>query len=132
MLERSVETEFYSVVLFFFREVEPAAAFTYLPQARMVALAEAVEIGFGRVALQSAEYHKLWNRCVAQPHAAPQGLVHCFLVVHLAISHLSITLAVALAVLATLLDELLGRDELNARIFNVSAMNGLGVGMLAQ
>ena len=28
--------------------------------------------------------------------------------------------------------ELLGRDEFNACIFNVSAMNGLGVGMLTQ
>ena len=45
-------------------EVEPAAAFAYLPQARMFALAEAVEIGFGRVALQSAEYHKLRDRCI--------------------------------------------------------------------
>lgn len=97
----------------------------------MVALAEAVEIGFGRVALQSAEYHKLRNRRIAQPHAATQRLVHCLLVVHLAVTHLSLTLAVALAILATFLDELLGRDELNARIFNVSAMNGLGVGMLA-
>ena len=98
----------------------------------MFALAEAVEIGFGRVALQSAEYHKLWNRCIAQAHATTQGLVHCLFVVHLAVSHLSLTLAIALAVLATFLDELLGRDELNARILNVSAMNGLGVGMLTQ
>ena len=98
----------------------------------MFALAEAVEIGFGRVALQSAEYHKLWNRSIAQPHAASQSLVHCFLVVHLAVAHLCQTLAVALAVLATFLDEFLGRDKLNARILNVSAMNGLGVGMLTQ
>ena len=35
-------------------------------------------------------------------------------------------------VLAIFLDEFLGRDELNARILNVSAMNGLGVGMLTQ
>ena len=48
-------------------EIEPAAAFTYLPQAWMFALAEAVEIGFGRVALQSAEYHKLWNRGIIIP-----------------------------------------------------------------
>ena len=98
----------------------------------MFALAEAVEIGFGRVALQSAEYHKLWNRRIAQPHAATQSLVHCLFVVHLAVTHLFLTLAIAFAVLASFLDELLGRDELNARIFNVSAMNGLGVGMLAQ
>ena len=92
----------------------------------MVAFAEAVEIGFGRVTFQSAEYHKLWNRRIAQPHAATQSLVHCFLVVHLAITYLSLTLAIAFAVLAAFLDELLGRDELNACIFNVSAMNGLG------
>ena len=98
----------------------------------MFALAEAVEIGFGRVALQSAEYHKLWNRGIAQPHTAAQGFVHSLLVVHLAIIHLFLTLAIAFAVLATFIDELLGRDELNARIFKVSAMNDLGVGMLAQ
>ena len=36
---------FCSIVLF--RKVEPAAAFTDFPQARMVAFAKAVEIGFG-------------------------------------------------------------------------------------
>ena len=48
-----------------FRKVEPAAALTNLPQAWMVALTEAVEIGFGRVAFQSAEYRRnrqtLWG-----------------------------------------------------------------------
>ena len=98
----------------------------------MFALAEAVEIGFGRVALQAAEYHKLWNRRVTQLQAESQSLIHCLLVVHLTVSHLSLTLAVALAILTTFFDELLGRDEFNACILNVSAMNGLGVGMLPQ
>ena len=106
-------------------KVEPAAALTNFPQARMVALTEAIEIGFGRIALQSAEYHKLWNRRIAQLHTATKSLVHSFLVVHLAVSHPSLTLAVALTVLATLPDELLRRDELNARILNVPAMNGV-------
>ena len=98
----------------------------------MLALAEAVEIGFGRVAFQSAEYHKLRDGGISQLHAAPQGLVHCLLVVHLAVAHLLVTLAIALAVLATHLDELLGGDELDAGILDVASMNGLGVGMLAQ
>ena len=82
----------------------------------MVAFAEAVEIGFGRIAFQSTEYHKLRNRCITQLQAATQSLVHCFLIVHLAVTNLSITLAIAFTVLTTLLDELLGRDKLNARI----------------
>ena len=97
----------------------------------MFALAEAVEISFSRVALQPAEYHKLWNRRIAQFHAASQGLIHCFLVVHLAVAHLSLTLALALSIVAPLLDKFLGRDELNSRIDNVSTMNSFGIGMVA-
>ena len=98
----------------------------------MLTLAEAIEIGLGRVALQSAVYHKLWNRGIAQLHAASQSLVHRLGVVHLAVANLLVTLAVALTVLTALLDELLGGDELDAGILDVAAMNGLGVGMLAQ
>ena len=67
------------IVLLFLRsgllgEVEPAAAFQHLPETGMLALAEAVEIGLGRVALQSAEHHKVGNRGIAQPQASPAKL----------------------------------------------------------
>ena len=55
-------------------EVEPAATFTHLPETRMLALAKAVEIGLGGVALQSAEHHKVGSRGIAQPQASPAKL----------------------------------------------------------
>ena len=98
----------------------------------MLALAEAVEIGLGRVALQSAEHHKVRNRGIAQPQATPQGLVHCLLVVHLTVAHWRLALAVALAVSAALLHKLLGGDELQSGIDDILARDGLRVGMIAQ
>ena len=97
----------------------------------MLTLAEAVEISLGGVAPQAAVDHKFGDGGVAQSHTATQGLVHRLLVVHLAVAHRLLALAIALAVLTAFLDKLLGGDELDAGIPHVAAMNGLGVGVLA-
>ena len=98
----------------------------------MITLAETVEITLGRVTLQSAEDHKLRNGYVTQFHAASQCLVHCFLIVHLTVAYLRLTLAITLSVAATLLDKFLGRDKLYACIDDIPAMNRFGIGMLTQ
>ena len=96
----------------------------------MLTLAEAVEISLGGVAPQTAVDHKIRDGGVAQSHAATQGLVHRLLVVHLAVAHRLLALAIAFAVLTAFLDKLLGGNELDAGIPHVAAMNGLGVGVL--
>lgn len=97
----------------------------------MLTLAEAVEISLGGVAPQTAVDHKLGDGGVAQSHAATQGLVHRLLVVHLAVAHWLLALAIPFAILTAFLDKLLGGDELDAGIPHVAAMNGLGVGVFA-
>ena len=88
----------------------------------MLTLAEAVEISLGGVAPQTAVDHKIRDGGVAQSHAATQGLVHRLLVVHLAVAHWLLALAIALAVLTAFLDKLLGGNELDAGIPHVAAM----------
>jgi len=71
-----------------------------MQKAGLIALAEAVEIGFGRVALQSAEYHEFRNRGIPQSHTAPQGFFHRLLVVHLTVADRLVALAIAFTVLS--------------------------------
>jgi len=88
--------------------VEPAVAFLYLPQTRMVAFADAVEIAPGRIAFQSAIRHKDRDCYVTKSQTAFQSFVHFLEGVHLTVAYRGgLTLTVALTIVATLADEIL-------------------------
>ena len=67
--------------------VEPAVAFLYLLQTRMVAFADAVEIAPGRIAFQSAIRHKDRDCYVTKSQTAFQSFVHFLEGVHLTVAY---------------------------------------------
>ena len=109
----------------------PQVAVLDFEESRMVALAEAVEVLLGGVALQAAVVHEGADGSVAQGHALAQGFVHRLLVVHLAVANWCAAFAESLLVVAGLLGEILGGGEVDSGIDDVFSRDGFGVGVLA-
>ena len=84
----------------------PLPAYLVLPQTRMVALAETIEVFRGRVTFQTAVMHEKGNGDKAWPQTLAQGLGHRLLVVHLTVAYGRVALAESQPVLARLLDEI--------------------------
>ena len=108
------------------------AAFTIAAEAGIVAYAEAVEIGFCRLALKTAVVLESADGDVSIVDAAAKCFIHGLGVVHLAIAYTSLPFSEAVAATVSILDELLAGNEFDASIHDVAPRHLLWVGMLAQ
>ena len=107
------------------RDVVPKTSAKDLLEARIITSAKAIKITSGRIALQSAEYHKNGDGDKAVSHASAKGGFHRLRVVHLAVAHRPVSFAKAFTSVACLLDKTPAWFEIYASIPDVLSSNRL-------
>jgi len=110
----------------------PGAPFLIAAQTWIVACAKVVEIGLSGLVFQAAAPLEGLDGDVPMMDTTPKGIVHRLGVVQLAVAYAALLTAEAVVTTIGILDELLGRDKLNAAIHDVVGHYLFRVGMVAQ